>query len=75
MSSHMGPSVTQQQKEQEEMFGCNNERIGSDNEETNKDNEEAGLVEEVMERWKQNMNPSLGIVQEKLRTEHSDWQV
>ena len=49
MSSHMGPSVTRQQKKQEETFGRNNERIRNDNEETNKDNEEAQLIEDEME--------------------------
>ena len=49
MSSHMGPSVTRQQKEQEETFGRNIERIRKEDEEDNKDNEEARLIEDEME--------------------------
>ena len=49
MSSHRDPSVTRQQKEQSETFGCNLKRIRKDDEEDNKDNEEAGLIEDKME--------------------------
>ena len=66
----MGPSVTRQQKEQEETFGRNNERIRNDNEETNEDNEEAGLIEDEMET---EYEPFFGDCPGDV--EDGDWQV
>ena len=72
MSSHTGPSVTQQRVNKKKRLVATMKELVMTMKIQKKMMDKHDYL---MRSWKQNMNPFLGIVQEKLQKAHSDWQV